>query len=604
MMPDLDDLKNSVETQLNEKDRALNLLLEEKYPVLYWARKFHCNTRGEIMNFDKMPYLIHLYRDFTKMPHFVVMKSVQCGLSELFIVGHFYEAAVLGFTVFYVLPKYELRNRYVNNRIDKTVRRVPMYAKMMKEASGSTRVSLKHFGKGTIAYVGSNVEDEFVEIPVDSAYIDEKDRCNQGNLLMVPDRLTASPYKYYREISNPTVEGFGIDERYQSSTKGAWFIKCEHCNHYFSMDFFEHIVRQVDSNHWMARDTDYRYRETNANIMCPKCFKPVNRLSNGEWVHEFPKREWKGFQIGKMMNKYVGMGALVDKWMDSFIHPLKTQIFYNSDLGLPYSSVGSKITDGLLNGCQRPYAFPMEKKDCHGIVFMGIDVGSSLNIVIRERVRDEHGAWVRRLVWAGTVPSFVLVKELIKSWNPKIVVIDALPEIHEVLALKESFRQVYSSKFTQGQLQINLNRDKRIISMDRTALLDALRSEFEAELLPIPDGAEHIDGGAYYSQLKAATRILVTNETNPERSYYSWEHTVPDHYMLAEAYCLQADLMVPRDTVIDFYSSFLKEQEKPIQENLNDISNQTGKSQAELDQLMSMSPSQFLDQLGQKNKGR
>lgn len=568
--------------------------LEVTSPVLYWARKYHVNTRGDNMKFDRMPYLIHLYKDFTNMPHMVVMKSAQCGLSELFIVGHLYEAAVLGLTVFYVLPKYELRNRFVSNRIDKPIRRVAFYHDKLREAGGAARLSMKHFGRGTIAYVASFVEDEFVEIPVDSAYVDEKDLCNQDNLAMIPDRLTASPYKFEREISNPSIEGRGIDKRYQESTKSRWMIKCEHCNYEFSIDFFEHIVRQVDANRWAARDPEYRFRETTARVMCPKCSRPMDRLKNGRWVAEHPGREWFGFQIGKQINKYVDLGKMIDKWMEVCIKPVETQLFYNFDLGLPYSAEGAKFGDGLLNGCQRQYAFPIEKKDTHGPIEIGIDVGSVMHCIVRERVKDEHGEWVRRLVWLGALPSFALVRDLIKQWNPKMVVIDAQPEIHEVMNLKEAFRQVYSSKFTQGQLQINVNKNDRIISMDRTALIDALRSEFEAEQAHLPVAAEHLDRGDYYSHMKASTRVLEVNETNPEKSYYSWEHTTPDHYMLAEAYCLQADLMIPRDSVVDFYSNLMKEKTTETGATTAEVAAQTGLSPEEVARLSALGPDQFL----------
>ena len=94
------------------------------------------------------------------------------GLSELFIIQLHIEAGERGMTVMYVLPKYELRNRFVDNRIFKIQKKVQKYNYMLKQAETSVqRKSLIHFGNGTIAFVGSNVESEFIEIPVDSARI-------------------------------------------------------------------------------------------------------------------------------------------------------------------------------------------------------------------------------------------------------------------------------------------------------------------------------------------------------------------------------------------------------------------------------------------------
>ena len=328
--------------------------------------------------------------------------------------------------------------------------------------------------------------------------------------------------------------------------------------------------------------------------MCPRCSKPVDRLKNGEWVAEYPNREWKGFQIGKQINKYVSIRKMIDKWMGVYSKPIDTQLFYNFDLGLPYSAEGAKFTDGLLNGCQRDYGLPIERKDIHGLIFMGIDVGSDMHVVIRERVKDEHGEWALRLVKLAALPSFALVHALIREWNPKMVVIDAQPEIHEVMNLKEAFKQVYSSKFQQGLLQVNVNKADRVISMDRTALLDALRAEFEGEHSLLPIGAEHLEGGVYYSHMKASTRVLEVNETNPEKSYYAWEHVSPDHYMLAEAYCLQADLMIPRNSVVDYYAGLVKDQQTTEGAKVSEVSAQTGLSAEEVARLAAMSPEQFL----------
>jgi len=209
-----------------------------KCRAMYWARNYHINTRLQKMQFKDMYYLFELYQIIGDTPYMVVEKSVQCGMSELFIIQSHVEAGEMGMTVMYVLPKYELRNRFVNNRIYKLHKRAPVYHQMLIAAETKVhRTSLMHFGNGTLAYVGSNVQDEFIEIPVDSAYVDEKDRCNLPNLLMLPDRLTASPYKFQREISQPTTEGFGIDERYAESSQGVWMIKCPGCGKRFVPEF-------------------------------------------------------------------------------------------------------------------------------------------------------------------------------------------------------------------------------------------------------------------------------------------------------------------------------------------------------------------------------
>ena len=87
----------------------------------------------------------------------VVEKAVQVGLSELFIIQSHIEAGERGMTVMYVLPKYEMRNRFVNNRIYKAHNRVGYYQDLLKASNSKVhRTSLMHFGSGTLIYVGSS----------------------------------------------------------------------------------------------------------------------------------------------------------------------------------------------------------------------------------------------------------------------------------------------------------------------------------------------------------------------------------------------------------------------------------------------------------------
>ena len=565
-------------------------------PVLYWATQYHRNIRGERMTFRGVPYLIALYRDILKYHFFVVMKPVQRGLSELFIVTSFYEAAELGYIVFYVLPKYKGRDRFVNSRIDTVLRRVGAYSRMVQEAAGTTRVALKQIGKGQIMYVGSNVEDEFIEAPVDSAFVDEKDRCNQRNLLLLPDRLTASPYKFHREISTPTIEGRGIDGRIQTSTKGQWMIKCGHCGTHFVPGFFENVVRQVEEKRWILRDEAVGEREE-PRLVCARCGGTVDRLSEGEYVEEFPGREWVGRIIPAVVTPAVTLRSLFNEWLSSFLNAQKREFFFNQRLGLAYTSEGAKFTDGVLNSVETPYQYPIEPEKIKGPVFMGVDVGDSLTITIRERVKDEQNYIRRRLILATEVPSFSLVEELLKKYNPKVCVVDADPEIHEVAALKEKFKQVYASRFQHGNLDFDVNREEKKVGQDRTAAIDYLKSQFIALSVMNPEGSAVLVGGRYYSQMKASTRVLLVNENNPEKSYYSWEENAPDHFMLAETYCAQADRVVPVDSALDYYVQAAQNMAAQGQRVV--ATGQAGgpKTEEELRQMSQMTPEQFLAML-------
>ena len=594
---DLNSRRFRLLSELREHRRGAVAPTLSEYRTLYWARNYHVNTRLQPMSFKDLYYLLELYKVIDTTPYMVVEKSVQCGLSELFIIQSHLEAGERGMTVMYILPKYELRNRFVNNRIYKLHKKTPQYSKFLIQAETKVhRTSLMHFGSGTLAYVGSNVQDEFIEIPVDSAYVDEKDRCNQGNLLMLPDRLTASPYKYQREISNPTTEGFGIDERYAESSQGMWNIKCPHCGRWFVPDFWKHVVRQTGSNTYLPRDPNADPDPLSASeigLMC-ECGKPVDRLYWGEWVHAFPNRQWQGFRVSKTFSKFTTLRALYRTWVKAIGNDLKTQIFYNSDLGLPFSSKGSKITLAMLESCKQAYEWPVRNVSQGNTRFMGIDVGDNLHVVLRERVRTPKGVFLR-LLGAWVVPGFSQVGSLIREWKPSCCVIDAMPEIHKVMDLKSDFSMVWSSRFQEGTTSLVKQKEKREVRMDRTAILDYVRQAFELQKMILPAQAEFIEEGEYYAHMQAATRILEANEDNPEKSRYVWrEGSRPDHFFLAEAYCMQAGMTMPDHGVFDFFEQEASSMSDYADKHDVEAPGMSDEERLRISQLQHLTPTAFL----------
>lgn len=593
-----DDLQ-SVHAEVQAGMEYEDALLKESSPVLWWADNYHQNSRGEPMDFTDTPFLVWLYQALKTDERMVVEKSVQCGLSELFIIASHVEASA-GLTVMYVLPKYELRNRFVNNRIFKLHTRVPHYRDMLKQEGGGRgihRTSMMHFGKGTLSYVGSNVESEFIEMPIDSAYVDEVDRCNLANLEMLPDRYTASPYKFHREISNPTIEGFGIDARYQKSTQGQWFITCEHCGKKFVPDFFTHVVREIGPKKYAPRDPNADpdpLSKEHMSIIC-ECGKPTDRLMEGEYVHAHPNREWQGYRISKLFNKLTPIRGLYNKWIDAQGNDTKIQVFYNSDLGLPFSSKGAKITEGDLNACKRDY-IDVKKTDQMGMIFCGVDVGAVLHYVVREMVED-RGVKCLRQIDVGTVPTFeLLIAEVLDKWKPKMTVIDAMPEIHKVQELKDARRRVFSSMFQMDQRKILVNKKDAEIKMDRTAILDYVKKFVDDQNLLLPANAEFLMDGEYYSHMKSSTRILEANDDKPEKSRFVWAHTAADHFFLAEAYCVQAWMLVPHRDMFEFF----KEQSASITQTpeLDKITGLDEEEKLRLERLARMNPEQFISKIG------
>ena len=349
------------------------------------------------------------------------------------------------------------------------------------------------------------------------------------------------------------MEGYGIDESFLKSTQRLWNIKCPHCGKYFVPDFFRNAVRQIGPRQYLPLDPNYNKENERQELrMFCQCGRPVDRFIDGEYVAKYKHKEFEGYRISKMFNKIASLRKMYDKWMDAQGNEIKTQVFFNSDLGLPYSSKGAKVTLDALNRLNQSYEINLDRIQYPRV--LGVDIGSDLNCVLREIVRID-GIYYLRQLKVCTVPTFeILCSEIIDKLRPKIIVIDSLPEIHKVQELKTKYQNVYSSKFQEGKLTIDVNKNDRIVSMDRTALLDSVKANVDKELYINPVDSQFIDNGDYYSQMMASTRILEMDEEKPDKARFTWVHTQPDHYFLAEGYCLQAFMLVPNiDSIMDFF---------------------------------------------------
>ena len=143
------------------------LLAIDAYPMLRIARNHHMSVRGTPMRFADRVYLVELYKDFPTLGGADIQSAVQTGKTECGIILALERAGWANKIVAYVLPSGAVRNRFVQNRVNPLIATVPAYKAKHKEAvKGGKHVdnlSIKKFGGGTILFLGSNTENNFVE---------------------------------------------------------------------------------------------------------------------------------------------------------------------------------------------------------------------------------------------------------------------------------------------------------------------------------------------------------------------------------------------------------------------------------------------------------
>ena len=542
---------------IEDKKKLLELKREKlrrQQPRLFFAKYHHLNVHSKRMEFgDKYRFLIPLYKGILK--DWVYEKSVQCYISEMLVVSAL-EMSAKGLRVLYVMPNMELRGKFVKDRLDRLLKVVPYYRQCIKEALGSAdAIGLKHFGRGLLNFVGSNSPAEFTSFPADVLIVDEVDKCDQKNLEMAPDRLDASDYKYDIRCGNPSIENWGIDASFKLSTQSFWFLKCQYCNKRQTPEFFKNVVNQISEFRFELIKGD----KHNPVFVCKKCKKEMDRLGEGQWIDQF-KNDKKGRRISQLFSSNVPLPSLVDTFFKSIGNPIKTQLFYNSKLGLPFSSSGSKITLKLLEDAAKGgpnYSLTMNNTvlaQKERRIYVGIDVGKYYYIVAR--AAQSNGQ--KKLVYAGRhLDTKSLVNDL-KQLKGKVIMIDKYPETREVETLKKYFRKMYSCEYKLGRTILDLKKkaDKykkeKEVSIDRTFILDSVKKDFELKKMINPDNGRELGNeemeeyGEYYQQMMSSTRTFVE-----DRGRFDWREAGPDHFLHAEAYCRFAEEL--DDRILDYY---------------------------------------------------
>lgn len=514
-------------TLLPQQKASLTEYLRRTEPRLFYALAHHRNTGKKKMSFEGKRYLLPIYSDNSR--DIVVQKSVQCGISEWEIIEAFSKCSQ-GLAVFFVLPKYDLRNSFVANRVDKCIEMVPFYRRMLKDAVGdSDSKNLKHFANGTIKFASSNTISDFSEFPADVVIIDELDRCDQQNIAYANDRIVASKHKYTRKVANPTIEGFGIADEFKNSDQKEWMARCDKCQTYQELDFFKNVVEEVSEKEYQLLDREWT-KDCGRDIhtVCVNCSQPFDRLTeDAYWHRKNPASDVSGYHISRLMDAGTAVAELWKIFQSAQGNETKMQVFFNSDLGIPYQSKGSKLTDFLLDQCVDDYAMPSSGED----TIMGVDVGAVLNVTI-SKIEDGR----RRKVHVGTVNQFEELDILVRVYGVSCCVMDALPETRKAKEFRDRFRgQVYLCQFHTnegGTQEIKINQDEYMVTCDRTQVMDDAHADILTKNVILPRGAKTIDNGQFYEQMCAPTRIF-----DEKMGRFVWrEGSKPDHYRLADTY--------------------------------------------------------------------
>jgi len=525
-----------------EEHRRLQRLLGGKRIAerrIDFALRCHKNTRGEHLNFKYRPYQVSAYAD--PAPDIVWRVPVQIGKTEWEVCDTL-AAASLGLAVFCVQPKFELRAVHVAERYDKMILNSPEYQEY-QGPKGRDSTTLKHFGRGTLRFVGSRVESDMIAFPADVLAIDELDRCDLTILELAEDRLQESDYQIMRRTSTPTIAGSStqrnIDYFFQLSDQKHWYIPCPTCGKEQELKWDKHLVmlnrdeegRITDASLLDPTWTEGKWERTNQRIKLPciRCGNPLDRLAKGHWQAHRP--EIKG-RSGYTMSRMVAVTTQIEKlWLafeKALGNPIAMQRIINSFFGEPYSGIGDRLSEELLEEAIHVMPPPGYVAPCApvGITSMGIDVNRPyFDVWISDYPVVSRGRIIRRCIYAGKVLKEGDLYDLVNEYRVSLAVIDAEPEVRLSLRFQDTAPcEVWRARYehTEGLYTKDLvpNEKTGIIACDRTNTLDALIQSFFRNNVALPNNYMELCHGKMKAELLDSVRVL-EEQSGVER--YIWK---------------------------------------------------------------------------------
>lgn len=544
-------LSSSTETEEPESEE------HEPLRLLEWTQRHRTLLAPDKkVDFVRHAYLKDIYNCTAR--NMVIYKAGQMGASEYLVSYAFHAADERGATVLYVFPTDTHVSDFSSARIGPALEVSEYLSSIVTSGAGvvtsrgmrkrgADRVTLKRVRDRFVYLRGAKVNDgrapQLKAIDADVLIFDEVDEMDSRAPAIARKRLGHSLIAEERMVSTPTYHDRGIHAAWQGSDQREWFVRCEHCGERQPLTIHNVVTEWDDLGrpvnwHGTLEYPDpgltFTEREVYAWAACRRCGGKLNRLAEGEWVATYPDRSTEGYHLTKLFSPITPLIEIVEN-LDT-VDETERKEAYNQDLGEPYTPRGGRLTDTVLDWCRRDYGMGAVQGER---TTMGVDVGSLLNVVIRGPASPETGE--RPLRFAGAVPEFGDLARLMREYNVRRMVIDALPETRKAREFQAAFGKgrVWLAYYTtqptgtRKESAIDLDWGEGVMNLDRTRTLDAMFAGFyEPETRLLPANARDIRD--YYAQLKAPVRVLETTARGDLVARYVEEGA--DHYAHAENY--------------------------------------------------------------------
>jgi len=485
---------------MNLSPQELNTAMWTESPLLWVIDNKLVNERGDRLEFKNHKFLKEIYDDWT--PIQVIRKAAQIGFSTCAILKTVNAARYKNFNIIYTLPTFGDVNQFVSSKVNPLLGNNPILEDLTRDKDS---ILQKKIGKGFIYYRGTfsskaQKTDSAVGtmFSADILAMDESDRSDQVILEQYESRLQASQYKGQWYFSNPT-NPFTISQKlWDKSNQKHWFIKCSHCNEWQYLDFFKNI-----------KDNKY---------VCQKCGRVLSNEDrcNGQWVKK-RESDIAGYWISHLMCPWITAEQIQREY------ETKTkQYFYNFVLGLPY--VGS---DAVIDKQIILSAIDYSKPNLLQNNVLGVDSGLKKHWVLGN---------AQGIFKVGIADKWEEIENLIKTYDIKTAVFDALPDLTEPRKLRDKYPGIVWLSYYKKEIKkadfISWDNETRTVYSDRTKMIQMLIDELINRKIRFQMEPEDLE--KYIEHWKSLYKITEDDIMGAERDV--WETNGEDHLVHATIY--------------------------------------------------------------------
>lgn len=339
--------------------------LPEKLLVSEWADKYRIvpsksSPEGGQWRTSRTPYAREPMDELSsksRTQEVVIMAASQVLKTEVLLNFVFESIDQDPCAMLVVQPTEKAVSDFVSQRLDPAIEAMDRIRALIpssrKRDSGNKRTE-KNFPGGVLYMGWSNSPSELASKPIKKLALDEVDRYplslrDEGSPVKLAEQRTANyPRRKILKTSTPKIKGASvIEEEYEASSQGEYFVPCPHCGHMQTLVFGQLRWKETIDDDGVVHQWPHT-----ATYQCIGCREPIEErfkpqmLEAGEWRHRYPDRAKRGYHISGYYSP-IGLGFTwgerIQKFLDAGGDPAKLQTFVNLHDGLPYEDHSSEV---------------------------------------------------------------------------------------------------------------------------------------------------------------------------------------------------------------------------------------------------------------------